>query len=106
MNSTSEHCNVASLFDFRKPLFELRMNPENGFCTFALLEKAETLQEFYKRKFAEAPGTFTSEIGHFNLFRLEPFVEGTPTNIPYAGEIFIRLCSSWARAKFILLTKQ
>lgn len=39
MNSTSEHCNVASLFDFRKPLFELRMNPENGFCTFALWKR-------------------------------------------------------------------
>ncbi len=55
------------------------------------MEKAESLQEFYKRKFAEVPGTFTSEIGHFNLFRLEPFVEGKPTNIPYRRRDFYKI---------------
>jgi AraC-like DNA-binding protein len=55
------------------------------------MEKSETLQEFYKRKFAEVPGTFTSEIGHFNLFRLEPFVEGKPTNIPYRRRDFYKI---------------
>ncbi|HEY0655465.1 MAG TPA: helix-turn-helix domain-containing protein [Chryseosolibacter sp.] len=55
------------------------------------MEKAETLQEFYKRKFAEVPGTFTSEIGHFNLFRLEPFVDGKPTNIPYRRRDFYKI---------------
>jgi AraC-like DNA-binding protein len=55
------------------------------------METAETLQEFYKRKFAEVPGTFTSEIGHFNLFRLEPYVEGKPTNIPYRRRDFYKI---------------
>ncbi|MEJ7647097.1 MAG: helix-turn-helix domain-containing protein [Chryseolinea sp.] len=55
------------------------------------MEKAETLQEFYKRKFAEVPGTFTSEIGHFNVFRLEPFVEGKPTSIPYRRRDFYKI---------------
>ena len=55
------------------------------------MEKAETLQEFYKRKFAEVPGIFTGEIGHFNLFRLEPFVEGKPTNIPYRRRDFYKI---------------
>ncbi len=55
------------------------------------MEKAETLQEFYKRKFKEVPGTFTGEIGHFNLFRLEPFVEGKPTNIPYRRRDFYKI---------------
>lgn len=55
------------------------------------MEKAETLQEFYKRKFAEVPGTFTSDIGHFNLFSLEPFVEGKPTNIPYRRRDFYKI---------------
>lgn len=55
------------------------------------MEKAETLQEFYKRKFAEVPSTFTSEIGHFNLFRLEPFVEGNSTNIPYRRRDFYKI---------------
>jgi AraC family transcriptional activator of pobA len=55
------------------------------------MEKAETLQEFYKRKFAEVPGTFTGEIGHFNLFRLEPYIEGKPTNIPYRRRDFYKI---------------
>lgn len=55
------------------------------------MEKAESLQEFYKRKFAEVPGAFTSEIGHFNLFRLESFVEGKPTNIPYRRRDFYKI---------------
>jgi AraC family transcriptional regulator, transcriptional activator of pobA len=55
------------------------------------MEKSETLQEFYKRKFAEVQGTFTSEIGHFNVFRLEPFIEGKATNIPYRRRDFYKI---------------
>lgn len=55
------------------------------------MEKTETLQEFYKRKFNELPGTFTSDIGHFNLFHLEPFIEGRPTNISYRRRDFYKI---------------
>lgn len=54
-------------------------------------EKAETLQDFYKRKFNELPGTFTSDIGHFNIFRLEPYKEGQPTSIPYRRRDFYKI---------------
>lgn len=78
-------------FDLRKSLFELRMTPLITFPTFVGMERAETLQSFYKRKFAEIPGTLSSGIGHFNLFRLEPFVEGKPTNIPYRRRDFYKI---------------
>lgn len=55
------------------------------------MEKPETLQEFYQRKFAEFPGTFTSGIGHFNVFHLEPYVEGRPTSIPYRRRDFYKI---------------
>lgn len=55
------------------------------------MEKVESLQEFYKRKFDQVPGIFSSEIGHFNLFRLEPFVEGKPTSIPYRRRDFYKI---------------
>ncbi len=55
------------------------------------MEKTETLQEFYKRKFNELPGAFTGDIGHFNLFHLEPFVEGKPTTIPYRRRDFYKI---------------
>ncbi len=55
------------------------------------MEKAETLQEFYRRKFNELPDTFTGDIGHFNLFHLEPYVEGRPTSIPYRRRDFYKI---------------
>ncbi len=51
----------------------------------------ETLEEFYKRKFDFIPDTLRNEIGHFNLFRLEPFVEGKPTTIPYRRRDFYKI---------------
>lgn len=51
----------------------------------------ETLEEFYKRKFDWMPDTIRNDIGHFNLFRLEPYVEGKPTNIPYKRRDFYKI---------------
>lgn len=56
-----------------------------------IMEKIESLEEFYKRKFDHVPGVFSSEIGHFNLFRLQPYVEGKPTNIPYRRRDFYKI---------------
>ena len=55
------------------------------------MEKIESLTEFYKRKFDQVPGNVASEIGHFNLFRLEPYVEGKPVNIPYRRRDFYKI---------------
>jgi AraC family transcriptional regulator, transcriptional activator of pobA len=55
------------------------------------MDKAETLEEFYKRKFDWMPDTIRNEIGHFNLFRLEPYVEGKPTSIPYKRRDFYKI---------------
>jgi AraC family transcriptional regulator, transcriptional activator of pobA len=55
------------------------------------MDKTESLQDFYKRKLGQAPGVFTSEIGHFNLFRLQPYVDGNPTNIPYRRRDFYKI---------------
>jgi hypothetical protein len=38
------------------------------------MEKIETIEEFYKRKFDWMPDNLKNEIGHFNVFNLEPFV--------------------------------
>lgn len=55
------------------------------------MEKIESLREFYKRKFDQVPGNVASEIGHFNLFRLQPYVEGKPTNIPYRRRDYYKI---------------
>jgi AraC family transcriptional activator of pobA len=55
------------------------------------MDKMETLQEFYKRKFDWIPDNLKNEIGHFNLFRLEPYVDGKPTSIPYKRRDFYKI---------------
>lgn len=55
------------------------------------MEKTENLNEFYKRKFDWMPDNIRNEIGHFNLFRLEPIVDGQPTSIPYRRRDFYKI---------------
>ena len=51
----------------------------------------ESLEEFYKRKFEWLPEDFRKDIGHFNMFDLEPYVEGKPTSIPYRRRDFYKI---------------
>lgn len=55
------------------------------------MENPESLEEFYKCKFQWLPENIRKEIGHFNLFDLEPFVEGKPTAIPYRRRDFYKI---------------
>jgi hypothetical protein len=55
------------------------------------MEKIETLEEFYKKKFDWMPDNIKNEIGHFNVFRLEPFAGDKPQQINTASsEITVR----------------
>ena len=62
-----------------------------GIRNFNVMERTETLLEFYKRKFNWLPENIKKEIGHFNLFHHEPFVEGRPTGIPYRRRDFYKI---------------
>ena len=55
------------------------------------MKDAESLEEFYRRKFDWLPENFRKEIGHFNIFRLDPYVEGKPTKIPYRRRDFYKI---------------
>ncbi|HEY4655001.1 MAG TPA: helix-turn-helix transcriptional regulator [Cyclobacteriaceae bacterium] len=55
------------------------------------MDKVESLEEFYRRKFHWMQDAIRNDIGHFNLFRLEPYVEGKPTNIPYRRRDFYKI---------------
>jgi len=55
------------------------------------MDKTETLEDFYKRKFDWIPDNLRKEIGHFNIFRLEPYVDGKPTKIPYRRRDFYKI---------------
>jgi AraC-like DNA-binding protein len=55
------------------------------------MEKIETIEEFYKRKFDWMPDNIKDEIGHFNVFRLEPFVGDRAKPVPYKRRDFFKI---------------
>lgn len=55
------------------------------------MDKPETLEEFYQRKFSWLPENIRKDIGHFNMFRLEQFYNGKATSIPYRRRDFFKI---------------
>ncbi|MEQ8686978.1 MAG: helix-turn-helix transcriptional regulator [Imperialibacter sp.] len=55
------------------------------------MDNIESLEEFYKRKFEWLPENIRKDIGHFNMFELEPFVAGKATAIPYRRRDFYKI---------------
>jgi AraC-like DNA-binding protein len=55
------------------------------------MDKIETIEEFYKRKFDWMPDNIKNEIGHFNVFRLEPFVGDKAQPVPYKRRDFYKI---------------
>ncbi|GAB4021738.1 response regulator transcription factor [Spirosoma migulaei] len=60
------------------------------------MNKAETLEDLYKRKFDGAafhwmPDTIRNEIGHFNVFRLDPFVGDKAKPVPYKRRDYYKI---------------
>jgi AraC-like DNA-binding protein len=56
-----------------------------------MMDKIESLEDFYKRKFNWLPENIKNDIGHFNMFRLEPLEPGKPTSIPYKRRDFYKI---------------
>jgi AraC-like DNA-binding protein len=55
------------------------------------MNKVETLEEFYKRKFDWVPDNIRNEIGHFNVFKLEPFAGDGPQPVPYKRRDYYKI---------------
>jgi AraC family transcriptional regulator, transcriptional activator of pobA len=55
------------------------------------MDKIETIEEFYKRKFDWMPDNIRNEIGHFNIFRLEPFVGEKAQPVPYKRRDYFKI---------------
>jgi len=55
------------------------------------LEKSESLEEFYKRKFDWMPDNFRNEIGHFNVFAHESIDGGKAKPLPYKRRDFYKI---------------
>jgi len=66
--------------------YHYRINIKNG-----RMNKIETIEEFYKRKFDWLPDNIRNEIGHFNVFRLEPFVGDKAQPVPYKRRDYFKI---------------
>jgi AraC family transcriptional regulator, transcriptional activator of pobA len=55
------------------------------------MDKIETLLDFYKRKFDWMPENIRNEIGHFNVFRLEPFTGDKAQPVPYKRRDYYKI---------------
>jgi AraC-like DNA-binding protein len=55
------------------------------------MEKIETLEAFYKRKFEWMPEIVRNDIGHFNVFEHEHLEAGKTRSIPYKRRDFFKI---------------
>jgi len=55
------------------------------------MDKIETIEEFYKRRLDWMPDNIRNEIGHFNVFRLEPFVGERAQPVPYKRRDYFKI---------------
>lgn len=55
------------------------------------MSKVETITDFYKRKFDWVPDNIRNEIGHFNIFKLEPFVGDKAQPVPYKRRDYYKI---------------
>jgi AraC family transcriptional regulator, transcriptional activator of pobA len=49
-------------------------NKEKNTVSLWEMRQIETIEEFYTQKFGGVPENIRKEIGHFNVFKLDPFV--------------------------------
>ena len=55
------------------------------------MDKIETIEEFYQRKFDWIPDNIRNEIGHFNVFEHEPIEPGKTKPLPYGRRDFYKI---------------
>jgi AraC-like DNA-binding protein len=55
------------------------------------MNKVKTIADFYKEKFDWMPENFKKEIGHFNVFNLEPYIGEKAKPVPYKRRDFYKI---------------
>jgi len=55
------------------------------------MSSIETLRQFYERKYDFIPDNLRKEMGHFNVFKLEPFTVSTSKPVPYKRRDFFKI---------------
>jgi AraC-like DNA-binding protein len=69
------------------------------------MSKVETIEQFYKRKFDWVPDNLKNEIGHFNVFRLDPYVGANAKPVPYSRRDFFKITITLGNGKVYFADK-
>lgn len=64
------------------------------------MEKATTIEDFYRSKLNWMPDNLKKEIGHFNVFRLDDFVGPCAKPIPYSRKDYFKISLIVGRNKY------
>lgn len=55
------------------------------------MSKPENIEDFYKRKLGWVPDNFGKQSGHFNVFKLDPFVGKNARPVPYVKRDYFKI---------------
>lgn len=69
------------------------------------MTRVETIEQFYKRKFDWVPDNLKSDIGHFNVFRLDPYVGEHAKPVPYSRRDFYKITITLGNGKVFYADK-
>ncbi|KIA85715.1 AraC family transcriptional regulator [Flavobacterium sp. AED] len=64
------------------------------------MSKGESIQEFYENKYDFMPDNLRKEIGHFNVFKLEPYVGKGAKPAPYKRRDYFKITLVKGNGKF------
>ena len=65
-----------------------------------MMERAQTIEDFYRTKLNWMPDNLKKEIGHFNVFRLDDFVGPHAKPIPYSRKDYFKISLIVGRNKY------
>lgn len=63
------------------------------------MARMENIEDFYKRKVGWVPDNIHNNVGHFNVFDLEPFVGSDAQPVPYARRDYYKIILSFGYSK-------
>jgi AraC family transcriptional regulator, transcriptional activator of pobA len=64
------------------------------------MNNTESLEDFYNKKFNWMPDSIRNDIGHFNIFPLDPYVEGISRPLPFKRRDFYKIVLILGSCKF------
>ena len=56
-----------------------------------MASQPETITDFYRNKIGHVPAGLQDGVGHFNVFKLEPFIGKSARPVPYSRRDYFKV---------------